>query len=268
MVPDDDEDAASAGRSSRRSLLTRAAGITAVALVAGGGTAAVVGQRDAGAGRLVDRSVASETGGPTTARVLWRARTSELVLALTFDDGPVERWTRPLLELLTNERVPATFCVVGERVLEQSDLVRRELSGRHELANHSFDHPDLSTLAAHEVREQLGRTDEAVHRLTGQRTSLVRPPFGRLSGTVLEVAAQSGHDLLLWDRELHEKSESSARNAAHVLEGLQPGMVLLAHDGGPGPHQVGLAALPEVIRGARARGYRFVTASELFSLHK
>ena len=67
---------------------------------------------------------------------------------------------------------------------------------------------------------------------------------------------------------VHEKSESSARNAARVLDELQPGMVLLAHDGGPGPHQVGLAALPEVIRGARARGYRFVTASELFSLHR
>ena len=187
-------------------------------------------------------------------------------LALTFDDGPVEHYTRPLLDLLEREATPATFCVVGARVLEQRELVRREVSGRHELVNHSFDHPDLSRLQRAEVREQLARTDQLLTDVTGRGAALVRPPYGRVSGAVLEVASEAGLDVLLWDVEMREVGRTTEQNVEAVLAALRPGMVLLAHDGGPGPHGIGLAAIPEIIAGARARGFRFVTASELFAL--
>ena len=247
---------------SRRGLLGGVVG----AAVAAGGSAAAVFSADRGATRHRAMAAKSELGVPHGTRVVWRARTDEKVLALTFDDGPVERYTRPLLDLLESERVPATFAVVGSRAVEQRELLAREVSGRHEIANHSWSHADLALLSRAEVRVELSRTAELVAGFNRVGTPVLRPPYGRLSGTVLEVAAEMGMDVLLWDSEVHEKRLDTPGNVAFVLDSLRPGMVLLAHDGGPGPHSVGLAAIGPVIRGARARGYRFVTASELLSL--
>jgi len=147
--------------------------------------------------------------------------------------GPMERFTRPLLEVLDRAKVPATFCVVGARVQQPQSLVRRELSGRHELVNHTWSHPDLSALGAAGVDRDLERTNEVIARLTGGRPALLRPPYGRLSGVALRAAACSGHDVLMWDVKLHEQSQDIAGNVHQVLRQLTPGTVLLGHDQGP-----------------------------------
>jgi peptidoglycan/xylan/chitin deacetylase (PgdA/CDA1 family) len=254
----------------RRALLRGlgAAGLTSAGAMAGGG---IVGYRDRATTRLrADAAATVEPRRADSLRVLWRATTTENVVALTFDDGPVERYTRPLLDVLEEARVPATFCVVGSRAAEQRDLLTREVSGRHELVNHTWDHPDLCLLGAAAVADELDRTDEVIRAATGRSPRLVRPPYGRVSGAVLEAAAERDLDVLMWDVRLHEKAGDGAADpddvAQEVLDLLHPGMVLLGHDGGPGPHHVGVAALPRVLREGQARGYRFVTASELFAL--
>ncbi len=203
---------------------------------------------------------------PHVTRVLWRPTTVEKVIALTFDDGPMERFTRQLLQMLDRADVAATFCVVGSRVVRQQALMRRELSGRHELVNHSWSHPDLSSLGAVAVQRELARTDEAIEQLTGRRPRFVRPPYGRLSGLALRYVAEAEHDVLMWNAVLREQNRSTAGNITDILQVLTPGSVVLGHDQGPSYRQVGIAAVPGIIAGARARGYRFVTASELFAL--
>ncbi len=213
-------------------------------------------------------SLEGPSGGsfPHSTRVLWDSNTAQRLVALTFDDGPMERFTRPLLEVLDRAKVPATFCVVGARVHQQQSLVRRELSGRHELVNHTWSHPDLSALGAAGVDRELERTNEVIARLTGGRPALLRPPYGRLSGVALRAAARSGHDVLMWDVKLHEQSQDIAGNVHQVLRQLTPGTVLLGHDQGPSYRHVGIAAIPGIIEGAKARGYQFVTASQMFGV--
>lgn len=251
----------------RRTVLRRAGGAAAAvaltAVGAGAGAAAATHQDRAAHRRRADAVGGPEPRRPGSVRVLWHASTDEPLAALTFDDGPVERFTRPVLDLLEDRKVPATFAVVGERVLEQEELVRREVSGRHELVNHTWSHADLCLLDRDAVGDEVDRLDDLLQRLTGRRPSLLRPPYGRVTGTVLEVAAERGHDVLLWDTRLHERSGTPDEVARMALDQLRPGCVLLGHDGGRGPHEIGLAALPAVIDGARARGFRFVTASEL-----
>jgi len=213
-------------------------------------------------------SLEGPSGGsfPHSTRVLWDSNTAQRLVALTFDDGPMERFTRPLLEVLDRAKVPATFCVVGARVHQQQSLVRRELSGRHELVNHTWSHPDLSALSAAGVDRELERTNEVIARLTGRRPALLRPPYGRLSGVALRAAARSAHDVLMWDVKLHEQSQDIAGNVHQVLRQLTPGTVLLGHDQGPSYRHVGIAAVPSIIEGAKARGYQFVTASQMFGV--
>jgi len=254
---------------SRRGLLRGGVGLGlgAVAVVAGG-AAAGVSYADTGASRHRAFAAKGEPRMPSSTRLLWRADTDEQVLALTFDDGPDPQYTVPLLDTLAQEQVSATFFVVGERAAVHRDLLRRELAGRHELGNHSWGHTDLSGLSRAETREELARTSQVIADVTGHGPAVLRPPWGRISGTSMHIAAEQDLDVVLWDVRLLERELDAAGNVEHVLDSLAPGMVLLAHDAGPGPHSVGVAALPGIVRGAKARGYRFVTVSEMLALDR
>jgi peptidoglycan/xylan/chitin deacetylase (PgdA/CDA1 family) len=252
---------------SRRRLLRGGAGLgVGAAVLAAGGSGAGVSYASTRTSR--DRAFAAsrQPRMPSSTRLGWRAQTDEPVLALTFDDGPDPRYTRPLLELLAEHDVPATFFVCGKRAVQHRELLRRQVAGRHEIGNHTWGHTDLSTLSRAATREELGRTSQLIADVTGAGPALMRPPWGRINGTAMHVAAEQRLDVMVWDVRLLVRERDPAGNIEHVLDHLEPEMVLLGHDAGPGPHQVGVAAMPGIIRGAHARGFRFVTASEMLSL--
>lgn len=254
---------------SRRGLLRGGVGLgLGAAALAAGASAAGVSYADTGAVRHRAFAAKGEPRMPSSTRLLWRADTDEPVLALTFDDGPDPQYTEPLLALLAEQDVRATFFVVGERGVEHRDLLRRQVAAGHELGNHSWRHTDLAMLSRDETREELGRTCDLLTQVTGQPPAVLRPPWGRISGTAMHIAAELGMDVVVWDERLLERELDAAGNVAHVLSALEPGLVLLAHDAGPGPHSVGVAAMPGIIRGARERGFRFVTASEMLALDR
>lgn len=252
---------------SRRGLLRGGAGVgLGAALTAGGLAAAGVSYADTEAVRHRAFAAKHEAQMPTSTRLLWRAQTEEPVLALTFDDGPDPRYTVPLLEVLAEHDVRATFFVCGRRAVRHRDLLRRDVVGRHELGNHTWGHTDLAMLSRDETRQELARTSQVIADIAGEGPAVLRPPWGRISGTAMHIAAEQQLDVMLWDVRLLERERDAAGNVEHVLDSLRPGMVLLGHDAGPGPHEVGIAAMPGIIREARARGFRFVTASEMLAL--
>lgn len=250
---------------SRRRVLRAAAGAAALAA---GSAAGGVSYADTGATRHRAFAAKHEPVMPTSTRLMWRADTDEQVLALTFDDGPDPRYTVPLLDVLAAADVQATFFVCGKRAVLHRDLLRRELAGRHELGNHTWGHTDLSLLSRAETRDELARTSEVIHDVAGHGPTVLRPPWGRISGTAMHIAAEQQLDVVVWDVRLLELERDAAGNVEHVLDNLRPGMVLLGHDAGPGPHEIGIAAMPGIIRGARQRGYRFVTVSEMLALDR
>jgi peptidoglycan/xylan/chitin deacetylase (PgdA/CDA1 family) len=257
------------GELSRRGLLRGGVGLgLGAAALAAGAAAAGVSYADTGAVRHRAFAAKGEPRMPSSTRLLWRADTDEPVLALTFDDGPDPAYTEPLLRLLAEQDVRATFFVVGERGVQHRDLLRQEVAAGHELGNHTWRHTDLAMLSRAETREELGRTADLIADVTGAPPAVLRPPWGRISGTAMHIAAEQGLDVMVWDVRLLEQELDAAGNVEHVLDELQPGMVLLAHDAGPGPHSVGVAAMPGIIRGARERGFRFVTASEMLALDR
>lgn len=244
------------------------------ALLAGGtamgGTMSRIGSAEAGdpaqaRAELVDRAFANERGGAAlrSTQVVWKVDTDEKLLAITFDDGPSPQWTGKILDVLDDRKAPATFSLVGRHALEYSGLVRREMAARHQIENHTWSHADLAFASAKDADFEIRRGAEVVESLTGRRPTYFRPPRGDLSGAALTSAARTQADILLWSLQLHERAWDAERNVAHVLGRLTPGTILLAHDAG-GPHRdVGLRALPQIIDGARARGYELVTVSDL-----
>lgn len=247
------------GLRSRRQVL-RAAVVGGVAsLAAGSGAAASTRHRFAAQRR------ASSAGAPGSVRVLWQADVAQRLFALTFDDGPSRTYTEPLLDVLADLKVRATFFCVGQAARAHPELVVRASADGHEIGNHSDTHVNLGTASAEETRSELTSCHRTLTELTGQRPALVRPPFGAVSGAVLRVTADLGCDLALWTFALREAGRTTAEAVEQAGSRLTPGGIMLAHDAGGIHRQVGMDAVPHIVQLARQAGYRMVTVSELLA---
>jgi peptidoglycan-N-acetylglucosamine deacetylase len=184
------------------------------------------------------------------------AAAGERVVSLTFDDGPHRTYTPQVLDVLARHGVKATFFLLGSEAERHPDLVRRIAAEGHAVANHTWDHPDLRRLDADAFGRQVDRTNDVLQELTGVRPTCVRPPFGRADGTVGERLARRGLASVVWTGDSRDFEKPGADTiVASALRGLQPGGVILLHDGG-GRREQTVQALPRIIEGIRAAGYR------------
>jgi peptidoglycan/xylan/chitin deacetylase (PgdA/CDA1 family) len=188
------------------------------------------------------------------------------VVALTFDDGPSE-FTPQVLDILRRDRVRATFFVIGGSVAGREALLRRELEQGNVIGNHTFTHINTAG-AGPEVAGQLDRTSAAIKKATNFTPCLFRPPFGSKSTQSVALARSKGMQTVEWDVDTSDYERPASFNIVQrVLGGVKPGSIVLMHDGG-GPRDQSVAALPKIIKGLRAKGYRFVTLDELLSVRE
>lgn len=182
-------------------------------------------------------------------------------VALTFDDGPWQL-TSQFLDRLRHYDVPATFFMIGRQVAAQAPLLRRMVREGHALGNHTWSHADVAGGNA----GQLTSTSDAIRRATGVSPCVFRPPGGATSATLAAQARSLGMVDVLWsiDTDDWRGPPSTATIVARALA-AGPGGIVLMHDGG-GPRGNTLAALPQIISGLRARGYRLVTVPQLLGL--
>lgn len=237
-----------------------------VALVAAGGGAWLL----PGCGRAERARPAAEwTQAPGTAALPSRRAPREpyqgetvdctraKCVALTFDDGPGPHTAR-LLDHLARARVRATFFVVGAQAEANAALLRRIVAERHELGNHTWSHARLTGLPAEGVRREVQRTQQAVHRCTGVRPRLFRPPY---AVTDARVARAAGLPQIMWSVDpMDWRAADPERTVRAVLRDVHPGAIVLLHD----THAPTVAAVPQILARLERRGYRFVTVSELF----
>jgi cellulose synthase/poly-beta-1,6-N-acetylglucosamine synthase-like glycosyltransferase/peptidoglycan/xylan/chitin deacetylase (PgdA/CDA1 family) len=191
-------------------------------------------------------------------------------IALTFDDGPDPRWTPAVLDVLERHRAPATFFVVGSRVLEHPSLVRRIRREGHELGVHTFSHVDLGALSSWEADLQLSLTQTALAGAAGVRSGLYRPPYSSTTAAMsaedyvsYRSVARRGYLIALADfdsRDWQRDGVDAIVGRATPPDGA--GGVVLFHDGG-GERTESVAALERLLTSLEARGYRFVTVGEL-----
>ncbi|MGR6321819.1 polysaccharide deacetylase family protein [Micromonospora soli] len=257
------------GRWGRRTILRRAtllAGGAALGVAATSQTVWIADRRLPLAGGPASATLGNrhQQVGAGSVEVAWGVRTSERMIALTFDDGPQPQWTPMVLDILERYAVPATFFLVGERARQHAGLVRGRLA-RHEVGNHSWAHHDLARMDAHTAYDDLKRSHDAIAEAAGTEPRLLRPPWGHLGGAVLHAAARLDYSLVLWTLQMREDEfpHDPSGHARRIVADVQPGTILLGHDVGHEQRLVALRGLPEMITGLRDRGYRFVTVSQL-----
>lgn len=180
-------------------------------------------------------------------------------LALTFDDGPNPISTPQVLDVLERENVPATFFVVGSRVAGQEHLLRRMFYDGDEVGNHSWSHPDLTTLTNDQVLEQVNRTQAAVMGAGLPAPVLFRPPYGAVNATVRTTVPMT---LAMWNGDpLDWKEKDVTKVKDSIVAQAKPGGVLDMHD----IYGITAQALEPAINELKDK-YTFVTFSELFDL--
>lgn len=180
-------------------------------------------------------------------------------IALTFDDGPNSVTTPKLLDILKEKNAKATFFMLGENVSANQELVKRVHEEGHEVASHSYSHPQLTTLNAEQVQEEVRKTDKAIFEASGILPRNIRPPYGAIDGA---TAKTIGKPIIQWDIDSEDwKSKNAAIITPRVTGSAYNGAMILMHD----IHSETIAAVPGIIDTLQAQGYEFVTIDTLLA---
>jgi peptidoglycan-N-acetylglucosamine deacetylase len=195
-------------------------------------------------------------------RLVDRVETEDKVVALTFDDGPTVR-TPEVLRTLAQAQVPATFYLVGEDLAAHPEYGAAIVAAGHEIGNHSYTHRRMVLVSGDTVRDEIERTDAEIRRAGYPGPISFRPPYGKKLWTLPHYLADHDRTTVTWDVE-PDSAGGASREAivGDTLAQARPGSIILLHV----MHgRESLAAVPEIVAGLRARGYRFVTVSELLA---
>jgi peptidoglycan/xylan/chitin deacetylase (PgdA/CDA1 family) len=154
-------------------------------------------------------------------------------VALTFDDGPDERSTPALLELLNQRGVQATFFAVGKRVAAHPDIATRIVREGHLLENHSYAHSNATNFfGVSRLRSELSQAQEAIRQATGVAPTCFRPPMGLSNPRIFRAARDVGLKVIGWSaRGLDTKLTDSQKVVSRICRRIAPGAIILLHDG-------------------------------------
>jgi peptidoglycan-N-acetylglucosamine deacetylase len=187
-------------------------------------------------------------------------------IAMTFDDGPSEKLTPQLLDILARHHIHATFFVIGKNVVEHPEILQRAEREGHEIGNHSWTHPAFAKMRDDAVRAELQKTDDAIRAAIGTRPTLMRPPYGSITARQKRwINSEFGYRIILWDVDpLDWKRPGPATVTSRIVKETRSGSIILSHDIHPGT----IAAMPDTFDRLEAKGFKFVTVSELIMMGK
>jgi peptidoglycan/xylan/chitin deacetylase (PgdA/CDA1 family) len=182
-------------------------------------------------------------------------------VALTFDDGPHPTHTPVLLDILARYRVRATFYVIGQMVRRYPEIARRIVAEGHEIGNHTWRHPALSSLGNQGVLTEIDRTQQVVWETVGAVPATMRPPYGAITARQSRLLHdQRNIPTIVWSVDPEDwRRPGSSVVAQRIVRGARPGAIILAHD----IHGPTVRAIPAAIEGILSQGLGFTTMSQL-----
>lgn len=197
-----------------------------------------------------------------------KGNTTEKVVAFTFDDGSDGTNFNRIVSILAKHNIKATFFLTGSGANSHPQPVRDVINAGHDIGNHSYSHPDFTTISTTEMLNQLNRTETVISNITGTSTKpFFRAPYGSTNSTVLNTVGNAGYTYTLhWTIDTIDWTGNSATDIHNrVMNNMVPGAIVLMHTG------AGAAGTPQaletMIPALKNMGYRFVTISELLRIN-
>lgn len=208
-----------------------------------------------------------------------QAAKEEKVIALTFDDGPNPKALNILLPLLSEEKVPGTFFVVGGNARNHPEYLRKEAALGYEIENHSFGHENLKKNFRTRSDWQsallgsLQKTSNAIEGVTGVRPKFFRPPFWEINPDIQRVIEQAGYRVVKLERpdiNSMDYEDFAKHRGAEVLIARVKKLIELREQNKNYRHVLVFHELPLTAEGLKIlipyfqkQGYRFVRLDEL-----
>lgn len=190
---------------------------------------------------------------------------TEKVIYLTFDAGFENGNTEPILDALKKHNVKATFFVVGHYLESAPELVKRMVDEGHTVANHTYNHPDMSKISDKaSFQKEVDDVAALFKEITGQEmTKFYRPPQGKYSESNLGMAKEMGYETFFWSLayvDWYQDDQPTKEEAFEKLLGrIHPGAIVLLHS----TSQTNGAIMDELLTKWEEMGYTFKPLSEL-----
>jgi len=199
--------------------------------------------------------------------VVYSGSPAKMQIALTFDDGPDNKYTPKILDILKQNNIKATFFVVGKNVKLYPNMLKLISSEGHAIGSHTYSHSDLNKLTTDQVRAEMTNNEDAIDAILGYHLKIMRPPYGLNSVQTIKTIADMGYKVIDWSVDTMDWAGTPpAKIMEYVAKQTKPGAIILHHCA---PGKVGLDntinVLPNEIATLKAKGYEFITVPELLN---
>ncbi len=195
-------------------------------------------------------------------------KTSEKVIALTFDDGPHPKLTNRILDILDKYDAKATFFVIGKNAELYPQIIKRIADNGHEIGNHTYSHLAETNSNSEKLKTEILKTEDIIFKITGTKTSLFRPPTGYCSKSAVQMTKDLSYKTIVWNIDTKDWAH---RNKTEIIKEIKNradnGSIILFHDfiayNSDTPE-----ILSQILPFLKSKGYSFITVSEMLSLEE
>jgi peptidoglycan/xylan/chitin deacetylase (PgdA/CDA1 family) len=196
--------------------------------------------------------------------VVCEGNTTEKVVAITFDDGPLLQHTPEILDILKQQNVPAAFFCIGNRIAGNESLLKRINEEGHIAGNHSYSHHFwFDMFGADKMLAELELTDNTIERAIGKRPRLFRPPYGVTNPNLKKAVKKGKYTSIGWNiRSLDTVVKQPGELMQRITPFIKPGAVILLHDS----MEVTVQTLPALIQHIHNEGYRIERIDKLLNI--
>ena len=197
-------------------------------------------------------------GDASTANGAKDSKNSVGKLYLTFDDGPNPSTTPHLLSLLEEEKVPATFFLIGQQIAQYRELGKQIVEAGHAVGNHSYQHEFMPGMPLKRVLEEINLTNKLIEEISGNSTrKLFRPPYGILDKRVAACVKEAGMSIVYWTLVPEDwQNVGTDRIVERVTKKMSAGSIIVLHEGSSIAEQT-IGATKQIIARAKERGFEF-----------
>ncbi|MFD2615176.1 polysaccharide deacetylase family sporulation protein PdaB [Paenibacillus gansuensis] len=190
--------------------------------------------------------------------------TNKKVIALTFDISWGEKRAEPIIDLLKEKGVNATFFLSSVWSKEHPETVKKIVDAGFEIGSHGHKHDFYSKFSDEEIKKQIQTAHTILTETTGKAPTLIRMPNGDFDKRVLRIAKELNYTVIQWDTDSLDWQNGGTSNIVNrVTAKAHPGDIVLMHASDSSKQT--LEALPAIIDHLRAKGYELVTVSSLLS---
>lgn len=184
-------------------------------------------------------------------------------VALTFNIGWGDKRAEPILDILKEKKVNATFFLAGSWAERHPELVSRMVKEGHEIGILGYDYVDYSEVKEEKIRQDISKAKTAFQKLKVENILLARAPTGHFSQSTLTIADQYDYTLVHWSIDSKDWTNPGAQQIIKKAASAKKGDIVLLHASDSAKQTA--KALPEIIGKLQKKNIKFVTVSEMIS---